>query len=73
MLKKNKKRTPIATETWAHVREPKDKEPEKHRKNHIFYCKYCLDPLYSTLTSNSFQAHLNNKYRIKVKLTLGPI
>jgi len=45
---------PTATKTWAYAREPRDGELEKQGKNRIFYCKYCLDPLYSTLASNSF-------------------
>ena len=63
----------MATETQAYIHEPKDRELEKPKKNRIFYCKYCLDSPYSTLTSNSFRAYFNSKYKIKIKLTLGPI
>ena len=64
---------PTATETWAHARKPKDGEPEKQGKNRIFYCKYYSDLPYSTFASNSFRAHLNSKYGIKVKSTPGPV
>ena len=56
--KKSRKRSAI--ETWAHTREPKDGEPERQGKNLIFYCKYCSDPPYSAMSSNSFRYHLEN-------------
>lgn len=68
-----KRRKGSAVETWAHARPPKDGEPERQGKNRIFYCKYCTDPPYHAVASNSFRAHLKNEHEIEVQSRPSPI
>ena len=61
-----RKRSITATSSWDYARKPKDKEPERAEKgrNRIFYCKICLDPLYSVSNPTSARYHLKAKHGI---------
>jgi hypothetical protein len=70
----NRKRKTTAN-TWVHVRDPKDSEPPRcARKNEkIYYCKYCVDPTYSTTVSTTFRHHLLNTHGIELDTNEHPI
>ena len=71
VFKKSRKRSAVTT--WMHARTPQNQELEYKGKNRIFYCKYCLDKLYSTPVSTSFRYHLKSKHNISIEITHGPI
>jgi hypothetical protein len=70
----NRKRKTTAN-TWVHARDPKGSEPARcERKNEkIYYCKYCVDPTYSTTVSTTFRYHLLSTHGIELDTNEHPI
>ena len=71
----NRKRKAIAN-NWAHAREPQDPEPVRcARKNErIYYCKHCINPIYSTTVSTTtFHNHLFKVHGIELEASEHPI
>ena len=60
--------------TWTHARDPKDSEPVRcARKNEkIYYCKYCIDPPYSTTVSTTFRYHLLSTHGMAIDILSIP-
>lgn len=59
----NRKRK-TTVNTWAHARDPTGSEPARcaRKDEKIYYCKYCVDPPYSTTVSTTFRYHLLNTH-----------
>ncbi|CEJ83175.1 Putative TPR repeat protein [[Torrubiella] hemipterigena] len=61
--------------TWAHARDPTGLEPSRcGRKNEkIYYCRYCINPTYSTSVSTTFRNHLFKVHDIEVEAAEHPV
>jgi hypothetical protein len=61
--------------TWTHAREPRGSEPARcaRRNEKIYYCKYCVDPTYSTTVSTTFRYHLLSIHGIELDTSEHPI
>jgi hAT family C-terminal dimerisation region len=61
--------------TWTHAREPRSSEPARcaRRNEKIYYCKYCVDPTYSTTVSTTFRYHLLSIHGIELEASEHPI
>jgi hypothetical protein len=70
----NRKRKTTAN-TWIHARDPKGSEPARcaRRNEKIYYCKYCVDPAYSTTVSTTFRHHLLSTHDIELDANEHPI
>ena len=70
----NRKRKTTAN-TWIHARDPKGSESARcaRRNEKIYYCKYYVDPPYSTMVSTTFRYHLLSTHSIKLNANKHPI
>ena len=64
-----RKRVRTTDATWEHARKPQGSEPERSgpKKDLVFYCKYCINPSYSTYVSTTFRHHLLKAHSIEVE------
>ncbi len=64
-----RKRVRTTESTWEHTRKPEGSEPERagQKKDLVFYCKYCINPSYSTYVSTTFRNHLLKAHSIEVE------
>lgn len=67
--RKYAERTRSAISTWEHTREPQGSEPVRSGKKNerVYYCKYCVNPFYSTLVSTTFRNHLLKEHHIELE------
>jgi hypothetical protein len=63
-----RKRGRTAHDTWSHSRNPRPGEPERDSKRaRYWYCCYCENPMYRTLSTTSARRHLDKVHNIQLE------
>ncbi|KAM3448794.1 hypothetical protein NHJ6243_010065 [Beauveria neobassiana] len=66
--KSRRKRGRTAHDTWSHSRDPRLGEPERDSKSaRYWYCRYCENPMYRTLSTTSARRHLDKVHHIQLE------
>lgn len=68
-ISQKRKRVRTTDSSWKRTCNPQDSEPERagQKKDLVYYCKYCVDPSYSTYVSTTFRNHLLKVHSIEAE------